>query len=139
VYPGASELISGGKFPVKQGNYREFSFSNPEKPKRGNKKGPNLLEFSLKFPNQLNRESIRGPSGIFFSITGTYFYPKIFEISFSTGPLSDALVVEASAKGKRIVRLFGALLALVYHCFDRIVILSHLPLLTLPKNRALLP
>src|SRR6516225_4015429 len=31
-------------------------------------------------------------------------------------------------------RLFGSLLALVYHCFDRIVILSHLPLLTRPQN-----
>ena len=25
------------------------------------------------------------------------------------------------------VRLFGGLLTLVYHCFDRIVILGHLP------------
>jgi hypothetical protein len=32
------------------------------------------------------------------------------------------------------VRLFGSLRALVYHCFDRIVILSHLPLLTRPEN-----
>ena len=32
------------------------------------------------------------------------------------------------------VRLFGGLLALVYHCFDRIVILGHLPLLTRPEN-----
>jgi hypothetical protein len=31
-------------------------------------------------------------------------------------------------------RLFGGLLALVYHCFDRIVILGHLPLLTRPEN-----
>jgi hypothetical protein len=31
-------------------------------------------------------------------------------------------------------RLFGRLLALVYHCFDRIVILGHLPLLTRPEN-----
>jgi hypothetical protein len=30
--------------------------------------------------------------------------------------------------------LFGSLLALVYHCFDRIVILGHLPLLTRPEN-----
>ena len=29
---------------------------------------------------------------------------------------------------------FGSLLALVYHCFDRIVIRSHLPLLTRPEN-----
>src|SRR6266705_5197129 len=29
---------------------------------------------------------------------------------------------------------FGSLLALVYHCFDRIVILGHLPLLTRPEN-----
>src|SRR4029077_16596263 len=32
------------------------------------------------------------------------------------------------------VRLFGSLLALVYHCFDRVVILGHLPLLTRPEN-----
>ncbi len=32
------------------------------------------------------------------------------------------------------VRLFGGLLGLVYHCFDRIVILGHLPLLTRPEN-----
>ena len=32
------------------------------------------------------------------------------------------------------VRLFGGLLALVYHCFDRIVFLGHLPLLTRPEN-----
>jgi len=31
-------------------------------------------------------------------------------------------------------RLFGGLLAFVYHCFDRIVIRSHLPLLTRPEN-----
>src|SRR4029077_6805157 len=31
-------------------------------------------------------------------------------------------------------KLFGSLLALVYHCFDRIVILGHLPLLTPPEN-----
>jgi len=32
------------------------------------------------------------------------------------------------------VRLFGSLLALVYHCFARIIILGHLPLLTRPEN-----
>jgi hypothetical protein len=32
------------------------------------------------------------------------------------------------------VRLFGGLLAFVYHCFDRVVILGHLPLLTRPEN-----
>ena len=31
-------------------------------------------------------------------------------------------------------KLFGSLLALVYHCFDRIVILGHLPLLSRPEN-----
>ena len=31
-------------------------------------------------------------------------------------------------------RLFGSLLAFVYHCFDRIVILAYLPLLTRPEN-----
>jgi len=31
-------------------------------------------------------------------------------------------------------KLFGTLLTLVYHCFDRIVILGHLPLLTRPEN-----
>ena len=30
--------------------------------------------------------------------------------------------------------LFGSLLGFVYHCFDRIVILGHLPLLTRPEN-----
>jgi hypothetical protein len=29
-------------------------------------------------------------------------------------------------------RLFGSLLAFVYHCFDRILIQGYLPLLTLP-------
>ena len=31
-------------------------------------------------------------------------------------------------------RSFGSLLAFVYHCFDRIVIRGHLPLLTRPEN-----
>jgi hypothetical protein len=31
-------------------------------------------------------------------------------------------------------RLFGSLLAFVYHCFDRIIILGHIPLLTRPEN-----
>ena len=31
-------------------------------------------------------------------------------------------------------KLFGSLPAFVYHCFDRIVILGHLPLLTRPEN-----
>ena len=31
-------------------------------------------------------------------------------------------------------KLFGSLLALVYHCFDRVVILGYLPLLTRPEN-----
>jgi len=31
-------------------------------------------------------------------------------------------------------KLFGSLLAFVYHCFDRIVILGHMPLLTRPEN-----
>src|SRR5215472_5997370 len=31
-------------------------------------------------------------------------------------------------------KLFGSLLVLVYHCFDRIVVLGHLPLLTRPEN-----
>ena len=31
-------------------------------------------------------------------------------------------------------KLFGSLLAFVYHCFDRIVILGHIPLLTRPEN-----
>src|SRR5919199_6407686 len=30
--------------------------------------------------------------------------------------------------------LFGSVLAFVYHCFDRIVILGHIPLLTRPEN-----
>ena len=28
------------------------------------------------------------------------------------------------------IQLFGSLLSLVYHCFDRLVILAYLPLLT---------
>ena len=32
------------------------------------------------------------------------------------------------------IKLFGSLLAFVYHCFDRIVILGHIPLLTRPEN-----
>ena len=31
-------------------------------------------------------------------------------------------------------KLFGSLLAFIYHCFDRIVILGHIPLLTRPEN-----
>jgi hypothetical protein len=31
-------------------------------------------------------------------------------------------------------KLFGSLLAFMYHCFDRIVILGHMPLLTRPEN-----
>jgi hypothetical protein len=37
---------------------------------------------------------------------------------------------------EEFARLFGRLLALVYYCFDRIVILGHLPLLTRPENIA---
>ena len=32
------------------------------------------------------------------------------------------------------LRLFGSLLALVYHCFDRIVIFGYLPLLSRPEH-----
>jgi hypothetical protein len=35
---------------------------------------------------------------------------------------------------EEFARLFGSLLTFVYHCFDRIVILGHLPLLTRPEN-----
>jgi hypothetical protein len=35
---------------------------------------------------------------------------------------------------EEFARLFGSLLTLVYHCFDLIVILGHLPLLTRPEN-----
>src|ERR1700731_31696 len=35
---------------------------------------------------------------------------------------------------EEFARLFGNLLTFVYHCFDRIVILGHLPLLTRPEN-----
>jgi hypothetical protein len=31
-------------------------------------------------------------------------------------------------------KLFGSMLAFVYHCFDRIVIPGHIPLLTRPEN-----
>jgi hypothetical protein len=34
----------------------------------------------------------------------------------------------------QFAQLFGRLLTLVYHCFDRIVILGYLPLLTRPEN-----
>ena len=32
------------------------------------------------------------------------------------------------------MRLFGSLLSLVYHCFDRIVIFGYLPLLSRPEH-----
>jgi len=35
---------------------------------------------------------------------------------------------------EQFTKLFGGFLALVYHCFDRIVIRGHLPLLTRPEN-----
>jgi hypothetical protein len=35
---------------------------------------------------------------------------------------------------EQFTQLFGELLSFVYHCFDRIVILGHLPLLTRPEN-----
>jgi len=35
---------------------------------------------------------------------------------------------------EEFAQLFGSLLAFVYHCFDRIVIRGHLPLLTRPEN-----
>src|ERR1700751_6224255 len=35
---------------------------------------------------------------------------------------------------EEFTRLFGSLLTFVYQCFDRIVILGHLPLLTRPEN-----
>jgi hypothetical protein len=35
---------------------------------------------------------------------------------------------------EQFTKLFGGLLAFVYHCFDRIVIRGHLPLLTRPEN-----
>jgi hypothetical protein len=35
---------------------------------------------------------------------------------------------------EEFARLFGSLLTFVYHCFDRIVILGHLPLLTRPEH-----
>src|SRR6201981_1992944 len=35
---------------------------------------------------------------------------------------------------EEFTKLFGSLLTFVYHCFDRIVILGHLPLLTRPEN-----
>jgi hypothetical protein len=49
------------------------------------------------------------------------------------------LLLRHKRKGARgtmedFVRLFGSLLAFVYHCFDRIVILGHVPLLTRPEN-----
>src|SRR5260370_32217590 len=35
---------------------------------------------------------------------------------------------------EQFTKLFGDVLLFVYHCFDRIVILGHLPLLTRPEN-----
>ena len=35
---------------------------------------------------------------------------------------------------EQFTKLFGSLLALVYHCFDRVVILGQLPRLTRPEN-----
>ena len=35
---------------------------------------------------------------------------------------------------EHFTKLFGDVLAFVYQCFDRIVILGHLPLLTRPEN-----
>jgi len=56
----------------------------------------------------------------------------------STGPLTDDLVVKASTiEGgpmETFCKLFGSLLAFVYHCFDRIVIQGYLPLLTRPEH-----
>jgi hypothetical protein len=56
----------------------------------------------------------------------------------SIGSLSDDLVVDARVKGRNrwrpFAKLFGSPLALVYDCFDRIVILGHVPLLTRPEN-----
>ena len=47
------------------------------------------------------------------------------------------ILLRSKVKGgpmETFAKLFGSLLALVYHCFDRIVILGHLPLLTRPEN-----
>jgi hypothetical protein len=56
----------------------------------------------------------------------------------STGPLSDHLGVEARQRRRgpldSFSTLFGSLLALVYHGFDRIVIQGYLPLLTRPAH-----
>jgi hypothetical protein len=39
-----------------------------------------------------------------------------------------------------LAKLFGSLLTLVYHCFDRIVILGHLPPFDAPgEHRSFLP
>jgi hypothetical protein len=55
----------------------------------------------------------------------------------SIGPLSDDLGVDSSTEGgpmETFCKLFGSLLAFVYHCFDRIVIQGYLPLLTRPEH-----
>jgi hypothetical protein len=47
------------------------------------------------------------------------------------------LGVETSTEGRPMetfCKLFGSLLALVYHCFDRIVIQGYLPRLTRPEH-----
>jgi hypothetical protein len=61
------------------------------------------------------------------------------KLLISSGPLSQALGANpkrTEAKGpiEEFTRLFSSLLTFVYHCFDRIVILGHLPLLTRPEN-----
>jgi hypothetical protein len=59
-------------------------------------------------------------------------------VLISTGPGTIILVVNAreitEGPVEIFTKLFGSLLAFVYHCFDRIVILGHLPLLTRPEN-----
>jgi hypothetical protein len=38
-----------------------------------------------------------------------------------------------------LTKLFGSLVSFAYHCFDRIVILGYLPLLTRPEIRSRRP
>jgi hypothetical protein len=67
-------------------------------------------------------------------------FVKIFHVGVpldSIGPLSDESCCEhAPGRGpmETFTKLFGSLLAFVYHCFDRIVIQGYLPLLTRPEH-----
>jgi hypothetical protein len=83
-------------------------------------------------PWSLAQPSLLGRGG-----AGDLIQSKIFEILISIGLCPMILFSTQDSKERPMetfAKLFGSLLALVYHCFDRIVILGHLPLLTRPEN-----